>query len=745
MAESITLQTSDSDVISSDVLGRVSFAASSESSGSDAILIGASIYAMAESDFTAISNATSLVFATANSESAIARLKVNNQGHFLPIVDKSYDIGSNNFMFRNIYGDSGIFSSILTLNNVPVSISGHSHSSSDITNFNSSVSGLLPVKDIIAGTGISVSSTTGVYTINSTGSGVLSDRSKSIVTTVFNKTGNQIPKMTAVYIDGGQGDIPTIQKAIATTDMTSAGTYGLTYENIDNMTTGQVIVFGALTGLNTDQFNPTAPQGNINGKVLYLSPITSGVLTTTKPSAPDHIVAIGTVVRTHQNEGVIEVRVQNGFELEELHNVAISGVTNGQFLQYNSASGLWLASSSGNFSTLQLNGTSVSISGHIHSSSDITNFHSSVSGLLPVTNIVAGTNITVSNSAGSFTINSTAAGGGGATISNSGANRLLVNDGSTSGIVGQANLTFNGSLLNVTGSGLFSSGLNLSDQTANTIAGFDSNKNVISLLTTTYPSLTELSYVKGVTSALQTQLGNKSDTSHVHGNITNAGAIGSAANLPLITTTAGAITVGSFGTAANTFCQGNDSRLSDARTPISHTHASSDITNFNSSVSGLLTKTISFFTAANNQPPATNFATLDTRNSISVLEFDANTQESAIFVGVMPDNVVLTNGLTVRLWWMGDTATTGNVRWGVSFEKVGTDNDADSFDSVTQATGAANGTSGIETVTSITATAIDSLVAGDRFRLKITRIADDATNDTMLGDAQLVAVEVRAA
>jgi len=65
--------------------------------------------------------------------------------------------------------------------------------------------------------------------------------------------------------------------------------------------------------------------------------------------------------------------------------------------------------------------------------------------------------------------------------------------------------------------------------------------------------------------------------SHAHGNITNAGAIGSAANLPVITTTSGVLTTGSFGSTANTFCQGNDSRLSDARTPTAHTHAGSDI------------------------------------------------------------------------------------------------------------------------------------------------------------------------
>jgi hypothetical protein len=62
----------------------------------------------------------------------------------------------------------------------------------------------------------------------------------------------------------------------------------------------------------------------------------------------------------------------------------------------------------------------------------------------------------------------------------------------------------------------------------------------------------------------------RTPTAHTHGNITNAGAIGSTANLPIITTTSGVLTVGSFGSSVNTFCQGNDARLSDARTPTSH-------------------------------------------------------------------------------------------------------------------------------------------------------------------------------
>jgi hypothetical protein len=53
-------------------------------------------------------------------------------------------------------------------------------------------------------------------------------------------------------------------------------------------------------------------------------------------------------------------------------------------------------------------------------------------------------------------------------------------------------------------------------------------------------------------------------TTHSHGNLTSSGAIGSTPNLPVITTSSGVLTTGTFGTAANTFCQGNDSRVTGA-------------------------------------------------------------------------------------------------------------------------------------------------------------------------------------
>lgn len=80
--------------------------------------------------------------------------------------------------------------------------------------------------------------------------------------------------------------------------------------------------------------------------------------------------------------------------------------------------------------------------------------------------------------------------------------------------------------------------------------------------------------VNGNALALANQV---SAADHAHGNITNDGKVGSSANLPLITGADGIVTAGSFGTDANSFCQGNDARLSDARTPTAHNHDGSDV------------------------------------------------------------------------------------------------------------------------------------------------------------------------
>jgi hypothetical protein len=161
-------------------------------------------------------------------------------------------------------------------------------------------------------------------------------------------------------------------------------------------------------------------------------------------------------------------------------------------------------------------------------------------------------------------------------------------------------------------------------------------------------------------------------------------------------------------------------------------------------VGGGGTKTYAVFNAQDNQPPATNFATLDTRNSIAILDFDDATDESAIFLGIIPEAAVLGSGLKIRLIWTATTATSGACVWDASLERMTTDIDTDSFDTAASVTTTTNGTSGVPNYSEITLTTIDSVTAGDGFRLKINRDANNGS-DTMTGDAELIAVEVRSA
>ena len=150
---------------------------------------------------------------------------------------------------------------------------------------------------------------------------------------VRNITGATIPKRSVVYINGASGNRPTINYAQADGESTSSKTFGLTESDILHNGVGYVVVEGQLQNVDTSMF--------IEGQLLYLSPTTPGGVTTTKPSAPQHLVFIGYVVRAHPTEGIIEVKIQNGFELQELHNVAINGAADGQALVYEGATGLW--------------------------------------------------------------------------------------------------------------------------------------------------------------------------------------------------------------------------------------------------------------------------------------------------------------------------------------------------------------------------------------------------------------------
>ncbi len=157
--------------------------------------------------------------------------------------------------------------------------------------------------------------------------------------------------------------------------------------------------------------------------------------------------------------------------------------------------------------------------------------------------------------------------------------------------------------------------------------------------------------------------------------------------------------------------------------------------------------TLCVFTPACNEPPAASYATLNLRNGHPVLCFDSAADESAIFSDIMPRNYA-GGGVTVILWITdtNDTNTAHASYWDVSFELMtGLDLDADSFAAVNSDHVHPNGTSGISVSLSIPFTDgadMDSVVAGAPFRLKVTRDANNGSDDWE-NDAELVAVEIQ--
>lgn len=137
-----------------------------------------------------------------------------------------------------------------------------------------------------------------------------------------------------VYISGANGANLLVKRALADSDLTSASTIGMVTEPLAVNGQGFITVFGTVRGLNTNAFN--------EGDVLYLSPTTPGAITNVKPVAPQHLVAIGYVEKKSGGNGEVFVKVDNGYELDELHNVKITNpVANKSLLQYNSALGVW--------------------------------------------------------------------------------------------------------------------------------------------------------------------------------------------------------------------------------------------------------------------------------------------------------------------------------------------------------------------------------------------------------------------
>jgi hypothetical protein len=164
---------------------------------------------------------------------------------------------------------------------------------------------------------------------------------KNLEFLAHNGSGATIAKGSIVYINGAVGGIPRVVKAQANNDTNSARTIAFAKADIANGANGFVISEGELENVSTVDAN-----GIIGAGIqIYLSPTTPGAFTRTKPSAPQHLVYVGVVVTASTGvalDGRILVGIQNGYELDELHDVAISSPAAKQVIKRNAGNTLWV-------------------------------------------------------------------------------------------------------------------------------------------------------------------------------------------------------------------------------------------------------------------------------------------------------------------------------------------------------------------------------------------------------------------
>ncbi len=212
---------------------------------------------------------------------------------------------------------------------------------------------------------------------------IAADVGQTLYAYVTNDEAVTINKGQPVYMYAAQGDRVSVKLASNTGDATSAKTLGVCAENIAAGQAGMVLCQGVQDGLDLSAYNP--------GDTLYVG-ATAGTLTSSKPYAPNHLVYVGVVERANMGNGRLYVRIQNGYELEELHNVSAQSPSNGQTLIYNASTSLWEKN------TLT-DGTGISIT---EGAGTITIANSGV------LSAIAGTGISVSGATGNVTITNTA-------------------------------------------------------------------------------------------------------------------------------------------------------------------------------------------------------------------------------------------------------------------------------------------------------------------------------------------------
>ena len=421
-----------------------------------------------------------------------------------------------------------ITSSGLYYNNIPVSISGHSHNSSNITDFNVSVSGLLTRHALLNSPNFS-----GVPTVPTAISGTNNTQIantafvRSEITNLVNSAPSTLDTLNELA--SALGNDPSFATTVVS-GLAQKSNIGHTHTSseITNFNTSvSGLVSGIYAPLNSPSFSgvptvPTASSGTNTNQIASTSFVRNEIssLVSSAPSTLDTL-----------NELAIALGNDPNFATTVTNNLASKAALNGAIF----TGSVTIPSGTGNFNSLTVNGTGVSLSGHTHTSSNITNFNSSVSGLLPITNVLGGTNISVSSSGSVYTVSVSGQLGLTGEQVDDRVNDLLK--------AGQyINLNYNDSLDSLT---ISVTGLQPSGSYAN--------------LSHTHPYTDISNFASGVSNSLTTTL------------------------------LAGSFIELVYNSGLDTLIIGtNGLQPSGNYSVVGHTHTSSDITNFNSSVSGLL-------------------------------------------------------------------------------------------------------------------------------------------------------------
>jgi hypothetical protein len=207
------------------------------------------------------------------------------------------------------------------------------------------------------------------------------NRADVVYETCKNSSGGSIAKGKVVYIDGADGTNPTIALSDADSESTSSKTLGFTETASNNGDQVNVVIYGRLTNIDTSA-------ASAEGVSVWLSGTPGGVVFGSPPAEPAHSVYLGVVTKKNPSTGEIFVKVQNGYELDELHDVSVGSPSDLDIIQYVSSTGLWTNKS---ISAAGISGTSHNHSG-VYDPAGTTSTHAAltttVHGITDTSNLV---------------------------------------------------------------------------------------------------------------------------------------------------------------------------------------------------------------------------------------------------------------------------------------------------------------------------------------------------------------------